>query len=1469
MPFRPLPSAAALLLAWAVLGAPGSSADEPQARARPFGVRDTTRARFAVEEARRLLAAGEVDRALRQIQEGLEQHAHDLYLEEQTEASERWRPAGAVLEELLDGLPAEALTRYDALTGPAAEPLRARALASGDEAPLLEIRRRFGAGRQGVEATRLLVERAMEAGDLRRAAMLAGEALHRAPQDALLWWRRMEALAALGDGAALAALAPPPGLVLETRRGPVALTARLEALRAATPAAAGAQGWPMWGGDPSRTRAAPAESGRSTALRWVADTSLQPREHDLPGNEAEGDDQLDFEAHLDAYRPLFPAADARTLYVSDGRALRALDVFSGRPLWRVEDPLPGLPLLPSSMLARGRTAFDRPFAPTLWREHVIATLEVSTGWREDRVLNMQVNTYMPRRALVALSRENGRLLWRAGADEADRERLRRVHFCSEPVVADDVVVALGARYENYEDVALFGVSASSGRVLWETPLVYGQQETNLFGNPVKEFSAGAVSARDGVAYAGTGLGCLAAVRVADGRLQWLASYDVIPIEPVQVWFQPKIRRPRVGPTAPLVTRDLVVVAPGDALHVNAYDRTSGTLRWRAPHETLLRTRYGTLLQVVGVARMAGREALVLTSSTLDALDLATGRLLARGRFDPEGSQVRGQGAVRGREVLVPTSAGLQRFSLDAELKLLGRDAWSEEAEPGNLLALGHVLVVAGRGRLQGHYAWEDVERDLLRRRRERPGDPEVLLEAGDLYLRGRGPAEARAAFRAALDLAPPGSPLAERARRGLFDAWLAEGAERGKTEAVRGAPAWREALALAATPAEHVEARLALDGALAGRHDERIANLERLYEEAGDANASGSAADEAVSVRAVTLLRLARIEEDAQRPVQAVAALQRLLEVHGDARLGIEPARTLAQRRIAQVLAHHGPQPYAPFEERARAGLEAARAQGDAAALERVLATWPNASVVPAAQLALGQTLLATGQAAPAAERLRAMLARHPAHPLAASALVPLLRAYGILGALGARRAVLAALDELPADTLLELDGRQVSALEAARAERGAPPQPPADALPASWQLPLVERLVDPPADEEITLPVLLATEPGEQAPLALTVRGGMLRAYNLVKGERAFELPEADSRRAGWSEDTLALVLRGELRGVEPTRGATRWSREHLGAVHDLVVSRGVLVVTGQDPAAGSAERSLEAFDARTGLPLWSVPLGVEPVAGLSAVGGQVLLTRLRSDRSGQRTRLLVVDLLSGAPLREIELATAREARDLIVPGLVLTAGPDEQGGARRVAAIELATGRTRWNVALDNMSAVSALAADGERVWALQQDGRLTQLALADGARTHRTHVETGAARAAPALGTQAMVRDGRLTLLATGLRDGSPLLSFDLASGKLRWAVEAEPLARTQQHELLAAGDRWVVLTAGVDASGARRVLVRVVVAAEGTVEQEIEVAAGPANGLATLASGPGAILVVTGGGAAVYAQDTAGMAAPEAR
>lgn len=1424
----------ALLLLACLLGPCAAGAEEPEVRARAFGLRDTSEGRHAVAEVARLHAAGDLEGALRMAQAGLERHAEDTWLEEQSQASERWRPVGQVLEAWLLALPPEQRARYDAACQPAVEPLLEVARARGDTAPLEEVRRRFRASQQGLEATRLLLERAVEAGDLRRVARLAEEVATRAPQDAAAWWRWMEALGLLRDTEALARLSPPPGLELATARGRLQLDERLASLRAAVAPAVAAGAWPTWGGAPHRLQPV-VPGGRTLGLRWSLDSALAPREHDLPGREMEGDDQVSFVATLAASFPMFPASDGRVLYVGDGRSLRAIDLYGGRQLWALERAQPGLPLVEPRGWLRGRSAIDRPFAPSLWGSSVIGTVEVQVDWVEERVLGTQTNFYMPRRTLVSVARDSGALRWRMGAQGLDRERLRNVHVCGEPVVADDTVVALGSRYVGYEQVVMLGLEAATGRLRWERPLAYGQQETNLFGNPVKEFSAGAVSARDGVAYASTGLGCLAAVRVQDGALLWLASYENIPIQPVQAWYQPRIRVPLAGPTAPLVAPGLVVVAPGDARHVSAYERDSGRLRWRVSLEEGVRAGYGVLRHVLGLAQVGGREAVIVTGGSVQALDLATGRLLARGRLEGGDARVLGQGLVREREVLVPSSVGVQRFSLDGELKLLGTDPWPAGGVPGNLLAVGSVLVVSGRGPLQAHYAWEEVERELARRRRERPGDAEVLLEAGDLYLRGRGPGEARAAFRAALDTAPPGSALAERARRGLFDAWMAEGRVRGAEDAARGAPAWREALQVATTPAERVEARLALDAALVARHEERVENLERLYEEGAGEVTQLDGMDVGLSVRVLALLRIARAEEVAQRAPAAVAALQRLLAAHADEVVAAERVAALARRRIDALVERFGPSAYEAEEARARAALEAARAAGDAARLARVLATWPNAAVVPEARLALGRALLEAGEPQRALAPLQDLQAEAPGRPEAREALRAMAEALAALGATGARRAVQAALEGTPAT---------------------APAEAPADGAAAGLALPLRLVEAEPRGDEDVVLPLPVASEPGRPSPLALTSRAGTLRAWDLASGRLAFERAEVHAARAAWCEGTLLAALRGVLHGLDPATGQSRWTQDRLRSLHDLAVGHGIAVVLGQAAAEDGGARVLEAHDAATGLLLWSTTLGQEPVFQLQVAGSQVLLSRQVQMPGGTRTRLLVFDLVCGALRATLDPPGALDLREVVLPGRLLHAGPASAGAGRLVSSTRLPEGTPEWSATLEEPAPVTALLPDGDSLWVLQNGGALTRLALATGEVRSRTKVATGQAHARPAFGTALRIHEGLLVVMALGARGPSPLLAFDTQTGKLRWEVEAQPLAQSQQHALLAVGPHLLALWAGEDGNRVRQARLKVVRAADGTVEQEVEQRLGGPHGVVSVAAGPGALLLVADGGAASY-------------
>src|SRR5206468_346191 len=97
--------------------------------------------------------------------------------------------------------------------------------------------------------------------------------------------------------------------------------------------------------------------------------------------------------------------------------------------------------------------------------------------------------------------------------------------------------------------------------------------------------------------------------------------------------------------------------------------------------------------------------------------------------------------------------------------------WPEGAEPGNVFPFPEVLVVAGRGAdrgqrgaLQGFFAWEDLEKALAARRAASPADPDVALEAADLWrVVGQFP-RAQGLYEEALRLATASGAAAPKAR---------------------------------------------------------------------------------------------------------------------------------------------------------------------------------------------------------------------------------------------------------------------------------------------------------------------------------------------------------------------------------------------------------------------------------------------------------------------------------------------------------------------------------------------------------------------------------------------------------------------------------------------------------------------------------------------------------------------------------
>jgi outer membrane protein assembly factor BamB len=386
---------------------------------------------------------------------------------------------------------------------------------------------------------------------------------------------------------------------------------------------------------------------------------------------------------------------------------------------------------------------------------------------------------------------------------------------------------------------------------------------------------------------------------------------------------------------------------------------------------------------------------------------------------------------------------------------------------------------------------------------------------------------------------------------------------------------------------------------------------------------------------------------------------------------------------------------------------------------------------------------------------------------------------------------------------------------------------------------------------------VAIAEDEAEPSPLALTNRGtSRVQAYDLLGSQTAWGLDDVVVQKAAYALGTLVLGLRGEWRGLDPTTGQARWERQEPDTVVETVMSRGQVVSWGQQTAAGRSRRRLSAMDPVTGETLWSTALGGDHVSGLRAAGPFVLLTRARHDEGEMRQWVLVIDALTGTLRREIPFPAGRDARDLVAGPLLLQSAPDRQS-RRAVTAVDLATGQARWTRALPSVLPVTALVGDGPRAWVLQSDGTLSSLATADGTVLGTTRLSVGPnARANPAFGSEPHVADGRFTLLASAVNGRPLLLSFETATGRLAWEVDADLVVRSQQQALLVSGDRFVVLLAGLDEDQARRVVVRIVDAASGRVEQRLEPEVRPSAGVVAMDGGFGTLVVLTTGGTSVY-------------
>ncbi|MFV1958359.1 MAG: PQQ-binding-like beta-propeller repeat protein, partial [Planctomycetota bacterium] len=1015
---------------------------------------------------------------------------------------------------------------------------------------------------------------------------------------------------------------------------------------------------------------------------------------------------------------------------------------------------------------------------------------------------------------------------------------------------------------SHPNVGVLALDAPTGRLRWFEALGWGQQELNLFGEPVKELAAAAPAVQDGVVYATSGLGFLAALAVRTGRPLWLASYEIQTIQPVQYWFRAPLRFPLVSPSPLIVAGDLVLAAPTDARYLHAFDRRTGALRWRVPYPPL--PLLGTPDHLLGVAFDGRRDVVLMTGRDLEAYELTSGRRVWLGRLQDDADEPSipvGQGVIAGDTVLVPTDRGLTRFSVSREGSFEGRDPWPEGAEPGNVLPVGQVLLVSDRDAVQAFYTWEQVEQDVAARRRARPDDPLVLLEAGEIYRVGGSTERARAAFHEAMRIAgddPAQAAAVRRAREGLHLTWMEAAKREAAARPEAAARALREALRWATAPRERVAARIRLDALLGPSSDERVKNLERLAAEAGDVRARFPGQRDEVPVRAAARLRLARLHVDRDEPEAAIRVLQTLLAEDGDAPLAGTSAHRRAEEQIDEILARWGRPVYAPQEARARALLEAPGATEDAPELDRILREYPNATVVPEVLFALAKQRFDTGRMEEAATALGRLLREFPRARRAPAAAAWLARTWEDRGLAGAAAFARAWLGHHHPDATIEIDGRSVRGR--AFAERGTSPAlgPPLPPL-RPFVTPLREVRFVTASEGAWGAEVKVSTANEARAPVALFRDGGHLVGFDLPGARVAFTLDRGPCHRAHYDGGRLLLAVPGRVLAVGSLDGAPLWEREVEGTVIEVAGTRGLFFVLVQDTRGNSGNRRLLGLDAVTGREIWRTDLGRADFRDLFTHGVDLLLRQWRYERNTVWPAVLVFDGLTGRKSRVLELPghSRMDEGPMLAGGRLVYAARDAERNLDLVAR-RLDDGTVAWKAPLEGSARVGALLHRGEDIVVLREDGTLVTYAGADGTPRSITRIQPGeGARATPYHYTRAALAGEYLVLMPLVREPPYAIGAWDLGTGKLGWLTPWPDEGRPARAEVAIDDGVVIGMVAYNRTQAPARLVIRILDAGTGEVKQTVEpVGLAPEHGFLSLAHGWGTLLVFGRSGAILY-------------
>jgi len=1072
---------------------------------------------------------------------------------------------------------------------------------------------------------------------------------------------------------------------------------------------------------------------------------------------------------------LFPVMAGERLLVSSTLRVYALDAFSGERLWQFGPPRGWgrLSVREQEELFVGLSG-QLVTAPAAGSGIVVAGLQLpfseneSSDWQ-----GIEIMKAIPERRLFALDLTTGRELWNhAPSLEFDGDLFRwdgdgnfaqRMMVAGPPVVAGTRVLVPCYRMQGRIDYHVACYDLTTGELQWSTPVISGQRERNMFGRAQFEFCASALTVAGARVVAQTELGTLAALDLFTGRLLWESTYRQLDL--------PKTRHYQTAPrpltwrlTAPQVIGELVVATPSDSGELLALRLNDGAVLWSYSEEQLQALDPETRQEGFNVLVGVDDDTVYLGGGKLSALQ-KPGGLSSTAAFVPRWTNVLGRvdtsprAMLRGDVLVAPSGIARTVFDRRTGERLDSASGDWNEGEAGNLWLADGALFTLSAGGAFGYFDWQTLlERARIAARES--GEPARIAAAARLFLRrgtllaGRGEhdaarailSEAASGF-AALRAADPACDRSEEfaCTLALAGSLAATGRERSALELLSGAralgPGEAEEAALLFLEEDILQAggpeRVARLEALAMRHPTRPvpeANTRRAL--AGWLAGRLATADEALPV--LPTLAWVRVERAGER-VRAGDLGGALEDLHALLEEGpeLELARDIslaevARERIVRVLALEGGlAAHADFEQRAAEALAAAG--DDDAALQRVQAHFP---FTRAAEGVLARRLERAVEARdPAAvatlmteTRARAGLTREREEELFLT-FAHLLAERGDPACERGWIAALARRSPQRRSPLAAHEGLTFAELAARLPAESAPTPPPVrfDAAAVS-----VGR---PREGLHVFLGALRGGDLGEEGAEGLqhvySTREGLVSFAAEAPARAAWthplELgPERGEGNAAFAGGVLVVAGRERLVALD-AQGVELWSRPLASPARRLVQASGLVVLLTRTGLA-------QAFDARLGLPLWSLSLEEEAGWHGPCVDGERVLFFAGGKTAPPRVR--IVDLFlgrergqltlpPGSPqASELEQNAWLAAERLVVP--VFASSP---GFPSHLAAFELEHGRRVWTLSFPEGEELHAVARLENEDYAIALGSSLG--ASASGGGVYRLDANSGSQR------------------------------------------------------------------------------------------------------------------------------------------